>query len=109
MIYFMSSISNLHHVASTVKQLAADVYYFSLLYVRTSAGKLNADLKASLNGHPSMCHSIHIWIRLKKVLMETFIEDDKIILSEWQMEFILPYLVINFKINARNKLTTKPL
>ena len=60
MIYFMSSISNLHHIASTVKQLAADVYYFSLLYARTSAGKLNADLKASLNGHPSMCHSIQV-------------------------------------------------
>ena len=43
-----------NHIVSTVKQLAADVYYFSLLYARTLAGKLNPDLKANLNGHPSM-------------------------------------------------------
>ena len=52
-----------------------------------------------------------------------FMENDKIIsltnlfqhllsaeiLSEWKIEFILPYLVRNFQINARNKLTTKYL
>ena len=31
------------------------------------------------------------------------------ILSEWKIEFILPYLVRNFQINARNKLTAKCL
>ena len=31
------------------------------------------------------------------------------ILSEWETEFILPYLVRNFQINARNKLTAKCL
>ena len=52
-----------------------------------------------------------------------FMENDKIIsltnlfqyllfseiLSERKIEFILPYLVRNFKINARNKLTAKSL
>ena len=52
-----------------------------------------------------------------------FMENDKIIsftnlfqhllsteiLSEWKIKFILPYLVRNFKVNARNKLTTKCL
>ena len=56
-----------NHIVSTVKQLAANVYYFSLLYARTLAGKLNPDLKANLNGHPSICHSIQIWIRIKKL------------------------------------------
>ena len=49
-----------NHIVSTVKQLSADVYYFPLLYARTLAGKLNPDLKANLNGHPSMCHLIQI-------------------------------------------------
>ena len=30
-------------------------------------------------------------------------------LSEWKIEFILPYLKRNFKITARNKLTSKCL
>ena len=34
------------------------MYYFSLLYDKTLAGKLNPDLKANLNGHPSICHSV---------------------------------------------------
>ena len=52
-----------------------------------------------------------------------FMENDKIIsltnlfphlksaeiLSEREIEFILPYLMRNFKINPRNKLTTKCL
>ena len=37
-----------------------NAYYFSLLYARTLAGKLNPDLKANLNRHQSMCHSIQI-------------------------------------------------
>ena len=49
-----------NHLVSTSKQLAADVYYFSLLYARTLAGKLNPYLKANLNGHPAMCHSTQI-------------------------------------------------
>ena len=31
------------------------------------------------------------------------------ILSKWKIELILPYLVGNFKVNARNKVTTKCL
>ena len=31
------------------------------------------------------------------------------ILSEWKIEFILPYLVRNFQINARKKLTANCL
>ena len=45
---------------STVKQLPANLYYFSLLYARTLDGKLNPYLKVNLNGHPSMCHSTQI-------------------------------------------------
>ena len=41
------------------------IYYFS--HAKTLAGKLNPDLKADLNGHPSICHSIQILIRLKKL------------------------------------------
>ena len=29
-----------------------------MLYAKTLAGKLNPDLKANLNGHPSICHLI---------------------------------------------------
>ena len=68
----------LNHIVSTVKQLAANIYYFSLLYARTLAGKLNPYLKANLNGHPSMCHSIQIWIRLKKLYLH----------GKWQNHFI---------------------
>ena len=80
-------------------------------YVQTSADKLNPDLKANLNGHPSICHSIKIWIRLKKLCCHG---NHKIIsltnlfkyllsaemLSEWKTEFIFPYLVRNVQINA---------
>ena len=50
------------YIVSTAKYLAADVYYFSLLCSRTLGGKSNPDWKSNLNGYPSMCHSIHIWI-----------------------------------------------
>ena len=78
-IYFMLFLIYIksNHIVSTVKQLAANVYYFSLLYARTLAGKLNPDLKANLNGHPSMCHSIQIWIRLKKLYLH----------GKWQNHF----------------------
>ena len=75
------------------------------------AGELNPDLKANLNGHSSICYLIG----LKSYI---FMENDKIsslrnlfqyllsteILSERKIEFILPYLVRNFQISARNKL-----
>ena len=35
------------------------INYFSLLNAKTLACKLNPDLKANLNKHPSVCHSIH--------------------------------------------------
>ena len=33
----------------------------------TLVGELNLDLKANLNGHRVICHSIQIWISLKKL------------------------------------------
>ena len=55
-IYFMLSLIYIkwNHIASTVKQLPPNDIHFSLLYVKDLAGKLNPDLKANLNGHPSM-------------------------------------------------------
>ena len=92
--------------------------YFSL-YVKTLADKLNPDLKVNLNEHSSIWHSIQIWIRLKKLyfhgnhkiiisltnLFKYLLSEE--ILSEWKIEFILPYLVRNSQINAWNKLTAK--
>ena len=82
-----------------------------MLYAKTLAGKLNLDVKANLNGHPSICHSIQICIGLKSHIC---MEDGKIIsltnlfqhsrladiLSELKVEFILPYLVRSFQINV---------
>ena len=62
---FLSYIKS-NHIASTVKQHPM-ICYFSLLYAKTLTGKLNQDLKAYLNRHPSICHSIQIWIRLMKL------------------------------------------
>ena len=73
---FLSYIKS-NHIVPTVKQLAADAYFFSLLYAKTLAGKLNPDLKTNLNQHPSMCHSIQIWIRLKKLYLH----------GQWQNHF----------------------
>ena len=36
-------------------------------YAKTFTGKLIPDLKVNLNEHPSICNSIQIWIRLKKL------------------------------------------
>ena len=36
-------------------------------YANTLADKLNPDLKANVNGYPSICHSIQTGIRLKKL------------------------------------------
>ena len=65
-----------NHIVSTVKKLAADVYYFSLLlYARTLAGKLNPDSKADLNGHPP---SSAIWFRSELGSKSyIFMENDK--------------------------------
>ena len=67
-----------NHVLSSVKLLAVDIYYFSLLYARTLPGKLKPYLKANLNGNPSMYHSIQISIRLKKIYPH----------GKWQKHFI---------------------
>ena len=53
--------------STLLNSLQPIIYYFSLLYAKTLAAKLSPDLKANLNGHPSICHSIQIWIRIKKV------------------------------------------
>ena len=48
MVFLIYIKSN--NLVSTVKQLAANVYYFSLLlYARTLAGKLNPYLKPNMN------------------------------------------------------------
>ena len=69
-------------MVSTVKQLAANEYYFSLLYARTLAGKLNPDLKASLNIH---LHINPCAIQSRSELgpkSYIFMKNDKIISSE---------------------------
>ena len=86
------------------------------------AGELNLESKAKLNGHPSICHSIQIWTRLKTLnfygkWQNHFTHRDVSAsvllpaenLPEWKIEFTLPYLQRNFQINARNKLTLKCL
>ena len=77
------------------------IYIYIYICARTLAGKLNPYLKANLNGHPSMCNSIQIWIRLKALYFH----------GKWQNHFIwminriyITLFVRNFKINARNKL-----
>ena len=59
MLSFLIYIKS-NHIVPTVTRLAANVYYFSLLYARTLTCTLNPYLKANLNGHPSMCQSILI-------------------------------------------------
>ena len=124
-IYFMSSfflidINNLpNHIVFTVKLLAADDILFSIAHnAKLLVGELNSDIKANLNGHSSICCLIQIWIMLKKIYfhgkwqnhfthktVSTFIICRN--LSEWKIEFILPYLLRNFQTKARNKLATQ--
>ena len=77
-------------------------------------------LYLNLNGHQSICQSVQIWIRLKKLVFLGISQNHfthKSVatfticrnLSERKIDFILPYLVRNFQINARNKLTSKCL
>ena len=70
-IYFMLSLSlfliYIESCSTLLNSLQPIIYYFSLLYAKTLAAKLSPDLKANLNGHTSICHSIQIWIRIKKV------------------------------------------
>ena len=73
----MLSISNFiksNHIVSTVTQLALMYITFHWYML---AGNLNPDLKADLNEQPSMCHSIQIWIRLKKLYLH----------GKWQNHF----------------------
>ena len=95
------------------------IYYFHYS-AKTLAGELIPDLKANLNEHPSIYHSLQIWIRLKKLYFHEKWENhfthksvqdllSAKILSGWKVEFILPYLVRKFQISARNKLTGKCL
>ena len=77
-----------NQIASTFKQLAADDILTFHCYAKTLAGELDSDLKANLNGHPSICHSIQICIRLKKLhfhgnLTKSF---------HWQICFNIYYL-----------------
>ena len=47
-------------MVSTVKQFTADDILTFHCYAKTLAGKLDPDLKANLNGHPSINHPIQI-------------------------------------------------
>ena len=79
-----------------------NISFFIAHNSKTWAGELNSDLKANLNGHPSICHLIQIWIRLKKLYfhgklqnhltqrsVSTFIICRN--LFEWKIEFMLLY------------------
>ena len=76
-IYFMLFLIyiKLNHKVSTVKQLVANVYYFSLLYARSLAGKLNPYLKANLNGCPCV---IQFRSELGLKITKSFYLDDKL-------------------------------
>ena len=119
---FLIYINNLtNHSVYCFTQLQADERLFFIAHnVKTLAGKLNPDLKANLNGHPSICHSIQIWIRLKKLYfhgkwqnhfthksVSTFTICRNFI---WMKNWI--YITIfseKFPINARNKVLAKCL
>ena len=58
MLSFYFTLTQIIYI--TVKQLPADNILTFHCYARTLAGKLGPDLKANLNGHPSICHSIQI-------------------------------------------------
>ena len=64
-----------NHIVTTVKQQLM-IYYFHC-YAETLAGELNPDLKAHLNGNPSICYLIQGWIRLKKLYFH----------RKWQNQF----------------------
>ena len=60
--FFLICINNLlNHIASTIKQLAADDILFLIAYnAKTLAGELNSDLKANLNGYTYIFYLIQI-------------------------------------------------
>ena len=84
-----------------------------MLYGKTLAGKLNPDLKANLNGHTfELGSKSYIFMKNDKIILLTNLFQHLLsaeILYELKIKFILPYLVRNSQINARNKLTTKCL
>ena len=51
--------------------------FFLHCCAKTLVGELNPDLKANLNGHPSMRYLIQIWIGLKKLYFH----------EKWQNQF----------------------
>ena len=116
---FLIYINNLtNHSVYCFTQLQADERLFFIAHnVKTLAGKLNPDLKANLNGHPSICHSIQIWIRLKKLYFHGKWQNhfthksastlSANVLFEWKNEFLLPYLERNLQIHARSKVIAK--
>ena len=67
-IFFLIYIKVNHLVSAVI------IFHF---YAKTLAGELNQDLKANLNGHPSTCYLIQIWIRLKKLYFH----------GKWQNQF----------------------
>ena len=91
----------LNHILPTAKQSKADD---TLLFItKTLPGELIPALKANLNEHPSIFHSIQYFFMENQRLLPAEI------LSEWKIEFILPYIMRNFQISRRSKLTVKCL
>ena len=71
MVFLIYIKSN--HLVSTVKQLAANVYSFSLLlYARTLAGKLNPYLKANLNEKMTKLFYLNDKLNLYTICSEKF-------------------------------------
>ena len=106
---------------SIVKQLAADDILIFIAICSNFTWNIKLTFKSK-----SEWTSIHYVIQSRFEFGSKsyiFMENDKIIpltnlfqhllsaeiLSECKIEFILPYLVRNFQINARNKLTAKCL
>ena len=65
--FFFLIYIKLNHIVFTVKNVSSWWYITFHCYARDLAGELNPDLKANLNGLPSICHFIQIWITPKKI------------------------------------------
>ena len=108
-----------YSIVTTVKQLAASDILLSLAICQNFSWQIKPRYKCKSEIHPYAIQS-RSELGSKSYI---FMENDKIIsltnlfqhllsaetLFKWKIEFILPYLVRNFKINVRYKLTTKCL
>ena len=68
------------------------IYYFSLLYANSLDGKLNPDLEGNLTQHSQKGFNL---MENDKIVFLIYLFQHLLsaeILSEWKIEFILPYL-----------------